>query len=404
MMARMSVCHSSRSIISHRGFNYMNEAEELTDADLIKAVNELKQQIKITNLENDILERTIMRLDPTLMNNIQQAIDYASKLASSPSIGGSFMRSQTSKFDFSQSKILSSPSRASTRRVESSAKIGGTTVFGTGTRINVMARSELVNTEMETLMQKLLNTRKKAAKQHAMLKAQLEEIELRVEDIEKASAAFNQEVIVDGWDKLAQRIPAEIWIRYMTECMKISDSQIGKLRLRTSTLNTQYAKFKGQIKVKAELNDKLRPVDFDKIKIENQEALAIIDQKSNQLEELKKMTGEANLNLTVHKKAMWAQNSYLATLIDTIKTKERQAKVIDKERDVIQVQADDLAARLTEVKKVRIAYEVPDIMDYVAVKAALGDLQKGTKLLENRLRIQHIALNSLQSKLRIMNA
>ncbi|XP_063391350.1 uncharacterized protein LOC134676897 [Cydia fagiglandana] len=402
-MARMSVCYSSRSIISHKGFN-MNDAEEMTDADLIKAVNELKQQIKITNLENDILERTIMRLDPSLMSNIQQAIEYASKLASSSSTGGSFMRSQTSRFDFSASKILSSPSRASTRRVESSAKIGGTTVFGTGTRINVMARLELVNTEMEILMQKLVNARKKAAKQHAMLKAQLEEIELRVVDIEKASAAFNQEVIVDGWDKLAQRIPAEIWIRYMTEWMKICDSQIGKLRLRTSTLNTQYAKFKGQIKIKAELNDKLRPVDFDKIKIENQEAVATIEQKTKQLEELKMMTGEANLNLTVHKKAMWEQNSYLAKIVDTIKTKERQTKAIDKERENIRVQADALAVRLTEVKKVRNKFEVPDIMDYVAVKAALGDLQKGAKLLENRLRIQHIALNSLQSKLRFIKA
>ncbi|XP_048002021.1 uncharacterized protein LOC125238673 [Leguminivora glycinivorella] len=402
-MARMSVCYSSRSITSHR-MNYMNDAEELTDAELIKAVNDLKHQIKITNLENDILERTIMRLEPSLMTNIQQAIDYASKLASSPSLGGSFMRSQTSKFDFSPSKILSSPSRASTRRVESSAKIGGTTVFGSGARINVMARSELVSTEMELLMQKLANARKRAAKQHAMLKAQLEEIELRVVDIEKASVAFNQEVIVDGWDKLAQRIPAEIWIRYMTEWMKICDSQIGKLRLRTSTLNTQHAKFKGQIKVKAELNDRLRPVDFDKIKIENQEALATIDQKTKQLEELKKMTGDANLNLTVHKKAMWEQNSYLAKIFETIKTKQRQTVAIDKERGVIQVEADALAARLTEVKKVRNAYEVPDIMEYVEVKAALGDLQKGAKLLENRLRVQHIALTSLQSKLRIMKA
>ncbi|XP_063631535.1 uncharacterized protein LOC134802768 [Cydia splendana] len=403
-MARMSVCYSSRSIISHKGFNCMNDAEEMTDADLIKAVNELKQQIKITNLENDILERTIMRLDPSLMSNIQQAIEYASKLASSSTIGGSFMRSQTSRFDFSPSKILSSPSRASTRRVESSAKIGGTTVFGAGTRINVMARLELVSTEMEILMQKLVNARKKASKQHAMLKAQLEEIELRVADIEKASAAFNQEVIVDGWDKLAQRIPAEIWIRYMTEWMKICDSQIGKLRLRTSTLNTQFAKFKGQIKIKAELNDKLRPVDFDKIKIENQEAVATIEQKTKQLEELKKMTGDANLNLTVHKKAMWEQNSYLVKIVDTIKTKERQTKAIDKERENIQVQADALAVRLTEVKKVRSTYEVPDVMEYVAVKAALGDLQKGAKLLENRLRIQHIALTSLQSKLRFMKA
>jgi hypothetical protein len=55
----------------------------------------------------------------------------------------------------------------------------------------------------------------------------------------------------------------------MTEWVKASDSQIGKLRLRTSTLKTQYSKLKGQIKVKAELSESLRPVDFEKLQIEN---------------------------------------------------------------------------------------------------------------------------------------
>lgn len=77
----------------------------------------------------------------------------------------------------------------------------------------------------------------------------------------------------------------------MTEWVKISDSKIGKLRLRTSTLNTQYSKLTGQIRVKAELSESLRPVDFDKLKIENNECMVLIEKKLLQLEELKKMTG-----------------------------------------------------------------------------------------------------------------
>lgn len=150
-----------------------------------------------------------------------------------------------SRVVYSPSRMLTSPSKVSTRRVDSSAKVSGTVIFGTGPRINVLERSELVTSEMEILINNLEKARKKAAKKHAFLKAQLEEISVRETDIKKASESFKQEVVVEGWDKIAQRIPAEIWIRYMTEWVKITDGQIGKFRLRTSTLNSQYSKLKG---------------------------------------------------------------------------------------------------------------------------------------------------------------
>ncbi|XP_030041384.1 uncharacterized protein LOC115456443 [Manduca sexta] len=399
---RSSISQNSRS-----ASQFPNDSEELTDTELVKQVNDLKHQIKILNLENEIIERTIMRLEPALMHGVQQALEYATKLQSSSSLNvGSFLKSQTSRFGFdslmSPSRMLTSPSKISTRRVESSAKIGGTVIFGSGPRINVLERSELVITEMEILIDFLEKVRSKAAKQHALLKAQLEEIGVRVVDIEKATEMFNQQVIIEGWDKIAQRIPAEIWIRFMTEWVKMADSKIGKLRLRTSTLNTQYGKLKGQIKVKAELSESLRPVDFDKLKIENDECTKIIDQKIQQLGELKKMTGDANLTLAVHKKALMEQNTYLNDVLKTIKTKIKQTAELDKEKNVIQIQADSLAQKLEDVRKVRQAYEVPDIMDYVQVKAEVTDLKHSVKLLENRVHIQQIALTSLNKKLQTM--
>ncbi|CAK1548892.1 unnamed protein product [Leptosia nina] len=398
---RSSISQHSRSVSQ-----FMNEADELSDAELVKQVNDIKQQIRVLALENEIFEKTIMRLDPTLMHGIQQALEFAAKMQSGSSLNiNSFVKS-TSKLGMesvtSPSRMLTSPSKVSARRVDSSAKFSGTVTIGTGPRINVLERSELVSVEMEILINTLERARYKAAKQHALLKAQLEEIDLREVEIKKACEMFEKEVIIDGWDKIAQRIPAEIWIRFMTEWVKIIDAQIGKLRLRTSTLNTQYSKLKGQIRVKAELSESLRPVDFDKLKIENNECAEIIDTKIVQLAELKKMTGDANLNLTIHKKLMMEQNSYLTNVLKTIKLKQKQTKELDKERDVIRVQADSLAQRLDDVKKVRLAYEVPDVMDYVNIKSEVTDLKNSIKVLENRVHIQQIALASLNRKLTLM--
>lgn len=404
---RAGAQRSSTSQLSHtsHSLNQFLQETEISDEELIQLVNDGKQQVKIMSLENEILEKTIMRLDPSLMQGVTQAIEVAASLISNSSMlnVGSLSKSQTSKFfaesTICPSRMILSPSRASTRKIESSAKLGGTIVFGAGPKINVLERSELVSTEMEIVVRNLEKVRRNAAKQQGFLKAQLEEVGLRETDIEKAQKMFQQDVIVDGWDQIAQRIPAEIWIRFMMEWVKICDSQIGKLRLRTSTLNTQHSKLKGQIKAKAELSESLRPVDFEKLKIENSECIKQIDQKIQQLVELKKMTGDANLNLTMHKKAMMAQNTYLTSVLNSIKEKERQTVQLDKERDLTDAQADSLAVKLEEVRKLRLAYEVPDVLDYVRIKNELADLKHGIKMLETRLRIKQIALASTNKKL-----
>ncbi|XP_049882768.1 coiled-coil domain-containing protein 113-like [Pectinophora gossypiella] len=401
---RSSISQHSRSISQYIS---TSDADELTDDELVKQVNELKHQIKILTLENEILEKCIMRIDPSLMHGILQALEYAFKLhGSSSSLNlGSFAKS-TSKFGMleslaSPSRLLTSPSRISTRRVESSARMG-TGIFAAGPKINVLERSELVSMEMEILVRRLERSRAKAARQQALLKAQLEELGLRSVEIEKATEAFNQQVIIEGWDKIAQRIPAEVWIRYMTDWFRVSDKEIGKLRLRTSTLNTQYTKLKGQIKVKAELSESLRPVDFEKLKIENQQCLELIESKLHQLAELKKMTGDANLNLAIHKKLMMEQNAYLMKVQKDILQKKQLVINLDKEREKIEDQADTLQDKYNDVKKVRLAYEVPDIMEYVRVKSEVADLRHVVKMLDNRFHVQQIALKSLNRKLHSM--
>ncbi|CAH0599930.1 unnamed protein product [Chrysodeixis includens] len=398
----------SQSPTSHSYSQCGGEVDAITDGELVALVNELKSEVLLIKLENEILENTIMRLDPSLMHGVYQALEYATRMNSSTYLSvGSFIKTQPSKFFAesltSPSRMIGCPSRASTRRVESSAKIGGSSIlFGSGPRINILEKSELIATEMELLMTNLEKSRRKATRQHAFLKAQLEEVGNRVTDIENATKSFKQEVIVEGWDKIAQRIPAEIWIRFLNEWIKLSDSQVGKLRLRTSTLNTQYSKLKGQIKVKADLSESLRPVDFYKLKIENSECLKLIDLKLNQLTELKKMTGEANLNLTIHKKAMMEQNSYLNEVLRTMHNRKNQTVDLNRERGLIKVQADLLAQKLNEVRKVRQRYKVPDVMDYVKVKSDVTDLKHGIKLLENRVHIQQISLSTINKSLQSM--
>ncbi|CAH0599929.1 unnamed protein product [Chrysodeixis includens] len=375
------------------------DLDVITDEELVALINTLKSEVRLIKLENEILENTIKRLDPSLMHGVYQALEYATRMDSSTCLNvGSFLKSHLSKIGFIESLIMS-PSRASTRRGES--KTGCNVLFGAGPRINILEKSELVSIESELLGANLRKCRQKEAKKSALLNAQLEEVGNRITDTENATKSFKQQVIVEGWDKIAQRIPAEIWIRFLREWLKLSDIRVGKLRLRTSTLNTKYSKLKGQIKVKAELNEKLRPVDFEKLKIENSECVKLIDQKFNHLMELKKMTGDGNLTLTIHKKALMEQNSYLTEVLQNTKSRRIQTIELDKERDLIQAQTDILAQKYNEIRKVRLEYtHAPNILDYLNVKAVVADLKNRIKTLEYREHIQQIALSSINKTLR----
>lgn len=390
---------------------YGFDIEELSDEELVKQVNKLREEVRILKLENEILEKTIIRIDPALIHGVYQAYDYAIKRHSTSSMTGSYIKSSNpskffldsflcpSKMFSTASRMFTSPSRMSHRRVDSTGKVSSV-IYGSGPKINLNEMMEIVATETELVMTNLNKARNRAIKKHALLRAQLEEIELRVTDIEEARLLFDEEVLIEGFDNITQRIPAEVWVRYLSDFEKKTDRQIGKLRLRTSTLNIHFHKLKTQIKVKAELSESLRPVDFDKLKIENDECLIVMDQKLQQLDELKAMTGDANLNLVIHKKTMMAQNRYLNLVLRVTKTKERQAVELEKERRLIETQTHILTQRLNKIKDMRTTYQVPEIMDYVNVKVTISDLQRTIKTLEHKIYIRNLSLLHTNVELR----
>jgi hypothetical protein len=66
---------------------------------------------------------------------------------------------------------------------------------------------------------------------------------------------------------------------------------IEKLRLRTSTLRSAFARMNHLVEQKGVLDENLHPIDFEQLKIENSQFLETIKQKNHNLLKMKKMTG-----------------------------------------------------------------------------------------------------------------
>ena len=86
--------------------------------------------------------------------------------------------------------------------------------------------------------------------------------------------------------------------------MKNKDNTIEKLELKNHSLQTQRWKLSQRVAQKEEMSDMLHAVDFDQLKIENQQYLERVEEKNTELLQVKVTTGRtvqvtANLLLLV---------------------------------------------------------------------------------------------------------
>lgn len=132
----------------------------------------------------------------------------------------------------------------------------------------------------------------------------------------------------------------------MEEWLKGADSIIEKLRLRTCTLRYKYRNLQSQLKQKEELGESVCPVDIEQLQIEHRVLTIKLEQKNNDLLEMKKKTGEANLFLSKHKRTLQAQMKQLETL--EAKTNERQQKMVffKKEIENVTMEVETSAEKL----------------------------------------------------------
>lgn len=387
----------------------------LPDNELVKSVEQLKKQVKILQLENKVLEASIVRLQPSLMAGVYTTLEYALKWsqsqvqrAGSGTTVASSSRSLTSRIGFHDGSLSYSTAknrssmlhRSSIRGAQSSIRMSKSIIVGAGPKVNVEERLELVHAVMEKEGKDLKKCRDFAKKQRDYLDAQLEEIGLRSDTFQKWTEAFEQEVVIEGVDTMTKRIPAEIWIRFLTEQGRKIDRQVDKLRIRMSTANIQHRKLRDDIKHKKDMAERLVPVDFEVTSIAISSAQKTVDMKNMHVVALKALTGEANLNLTIYKKRMMAKTNYLEKVRNLTTVRERHTVKLDAERDVLATQVVNLEGRLGKLQKMRQKYLVPDVLEYVSIQNRMSELKSSIKRLETSLYIKNFALVNFKKEKR----
>lgn len=332
--------------------------------ELRNMVNENRQINALLKLETDMFEKHFIRMEPRTA-----AVE---KLGSAQDLGQTpFPRSRRR-----------SKSRTTTDRL----------VF-----LTVEQKCDLAQRELEETREDKLRMKENSERLLQNYLAVLEEADIRINDIKKAMVDFDKDVVKTIIKKKGSVIASEKVLKYMQDRMRARDVMKEKIRLKNDSLKVQKKKLQLQLKQKEELGEALHEVDFQQLKIENAQFLEKIDERNQELLQLKLTVGNALQVLNFYKKKLQNANAMASQLLKEIAQRFESLEKIKWEGLTVEEEKSIAKYINRELRKQLAMYRVPPVFSYVHKKMAVNELEYTIKIWERKVEIAEMALKSYRS-------
>ncbi|KAL3309768.1 hypothetical protein Ciccas_011681 [Cichlidogyrus casuarinus] len=234
--------------------------------------------------------------------------------------------------------------------------------------------------EIKTDIEKLAKSSNKIANTYAAI---LEEGAKRLHEIKKFWFEFDREVVKDGYSERFKTYVSEAFVKYMNNYIKQRDTLQDKLQLANVSLRARIAKFRFQLQKKEEMGEDLHEVDFDQLKIENAQFLARIDEKNQELLQLKLQGAKFAFNLNRDKAILKEIQSQDDSLRADFAKWADLINLIDAETLRAQQEIDQETQRNKQLKARLESYKAPSVRDYISL------VNDRTAITKNNVKLEH---------------
>lgn len=263
---------------------------------------------------------------------------------------------------------------------------------------------EVAVQEMDDIREETEELRASHEKLVDSLRASMEETDIRISEIKKDAYEFKRDIVIGAESARTGKTVAEKVVRYMDEKIRSKGAAAEKLRLKNSQLKAQVAKLEGQLQQKEDMGEVLHVIDFDQLKIENQQYLEKIEERNNELLRLKLTTGNTIHVLNDIKQKLGTMNEESEWLKgETGSRREMLAKLNDEVKRVEQER--ERAARLERKAKrevpVQETSKMPQVLEYVQQKAEAFELQKHIAAMKKKCELAEMALKTEMRRARL---
>ncbi|XP_014778145.1 coiled-coil domain-containing protein 113 isoform X1 [Octopus bimaculoides] len=265
-------------------------------------------------------------------------------------------------------------------------------------RLTTNQKCDIAQKTVEKLKTEIKKSTDEAEKVVDTYKATSEQYELELSDLKKERMEFERDIVKGARNPDSKKTTAERVIRYFEDRFRAKDALIEKFRLKISTQRTQMKKLLLQLKQKEEMGEVLHAVDFNQLKIENQQYMEKIEERNHDLLHLKQEAGKTQQALNSIKKKLQELVTESKKLETEIKIQEDLQARIDAEFEQVTEQKLQAGKTNENLKEHLSDYQVPAVMDFVTESAKLRELQKMKKTWQRKVEIIKISYNSHQKK------
>ena len=257
----------------------------------------------------------------------------------------------------------------------------------TPAKLTVEQKMEIATREIDHLQVSLESLKTEGEQCIQEIKIALEDADQRIVEAKKDVYEFKRDVVGGAENPRTGKIVAEKLLKFIDD--KIKSKEVASMK-------TQIKKLEQQLNEKGEMGGVLSAIDFDQLKIENQQYLERIEERNNELLRLKLTTGKTVQALNTLKRKLDALVKQSKRLQSEIEERSKQLKEFDFEIRRVEKEKNNALSQYKVLIQEQEDAELPEVMDYLRVKADISELEK--KVSDWNRKLEIASMKSKSSK------
>ncbi|XP_009947660.1 PREDICTED: LOW QUALITY PROTEIN: coiled-coil domain-containing protein 113-like, partial [Leptosomus discolor] len=226
------------------------------------------------------------------------------------------------------------------------------------------------------------------------LEAVTEEASVWWSDVEKAISGFEKDMISTISSKKVSIVASEK-LRNMEEENRQRDLLGGKLHLKNSVPKGYNKKtLQQQLRQKEQMGQTLREVHLQQLHVRNAQYQEKIDEKKEELLQLKLTSGKTGQVLNLYKKKLQDAMETSTSLMKDISQRKELLEKIEREAALVEEQRAKAERVNRQLRKQLSDYSVPPVLSYVQKKMAVADLKNSLRAWERKVAVAEMSLQS----------
>lgn len=250
-------------------------------------------------------------------------------------------------------------------------------------------KGDIVNQAVEALQDAIQQTKDNGDKDVDDIRTLMEEVDMRIKETKQDTYEFKRDIILGAEDSRTGKTNAEKVIKFLEDKIHDKEVMVEKLSLKNTTFKAAIAKLEAQVAHKEEMGEVLHLVDFDQLKIENQQYFERIDAKNKELLQLKLSTGKTVQLLNDVKGRLSSLMTEGAQLRSSISTKQRELDGFESDFHKTATQSAQAATSFKKLQAQQKDAEQPQIIEYIKLKAEVAELQKEAADWQHKLEVAY---------------